>query len=70
MEESAPSEMKEETTDSLRALDVGEVAILGTFYPADRKSRMMVINLDRLVHHEGTAQDSGLKKGAAGVITE
>jgi uncharacterized protein (DUF849 family) len=44
MEGSAPSERKEETTNnSLRAFDIGALTILGTFAPAGRKSRMMVI---------------------------
>jgi hypothetical protein len=39
--------MKDETTNnSLRALDVGALTILGTLAPTDQKSRMMVINLD------------------------
>jgi hypothetical protein len=46
VEGSASSETKEETTNnSLRALDIGALTILGTFAPTDQKRRMM-INLD------------------------
>jgi hypothetical protein len=71
VEGSAPSETKEETTNnSLRALNVGALTILGTFARIDRKSRMIVINLNRLAPCEGTAWTAGLKGGAEGAIGE
>jgi hypothetical protein len=53
---SAPSETKEETAHRVRAGDVGALATLGSFDPTDRKSRMLVINLNRLTPYEETAQ--------------
>lgn len=38
-------------------MDVGAMTTLVSFDPPDQKSRMMVINLDKLAPNEGTAQD-------------
>lgn len=46
VEGSAPSEIKEEITSSLRAIDVAASTILGTFAHTDQKRRMMVLRLD------------------------
>jgi hypothetical protein len=67
VEESALSEKKEETmNNSLRALDVEVLAILGTFAPTDWKSKMMVIYLDQLAPYEATAWDERHKGGSNG----
>jgi hypothetical protein len=57
MEGWVPSETKEETAHGVRAGDVGAPATLGTFAPLYRKSRIMVVHLDRLALYEGTARD-------------
>jgi hypothetical protein len=66
VEGSAPSETKEgittRTNNSLRALNVKALTILGTFGRINRR-KMMVINLDRLVM-------SGLQEGATGAVKE
>jgi acetylglutamate kinase len=51
------SKMKEETTNnSLRAMDIGALIIVGTF-ACTNQGKMMVINLDQLAPYEGTTQD-------------
>jgi hypothetical protein len=52
----------------VRAMDVEALTSLGSFYPTDRKSRMVVINLGQLAPYKGTAPMSILKKGAVGVV--
>jgi hypothetical protein len=65
MERYAPSKTKEEITNRrLRARDEGALNILGIFALTDRKSRMLVVNLDRLAPYHGAAQ------GAAGAVGE
>jgi hypothetical protein len=44
-----PSEMKEETTNILRALDVGALTILGAFSPANRKSRFADCDVIKMI---------------------
>jgi hypothetical protein len=62
---------EEETTNSrLTVMDVGPLIILGTFAPTDRKSRIMVINLDRMAPYEGTTRMRGLKERAAVAVGE
>jgi hypothetical protein len=56
VEGSAPTDMKE-TAHRVRAGDVSAPATLGSFVPTDRKSRMMVINLDQMAPSVGTAWD-------------
>jgi hypothetical protein len=46
VEGSATSEMKEEITSSLIAIDVTASTTLGTFAHTNRRRRMMVIHLD------------------------
>jgi hypothetical protein len=55
VEESVPSETKEETVNRVGAINVGAMTTLGTFGCTIWKK--MVINLDRLAPYEGTAQD-------------
>jgi hypothetical protein len=58
MKQSAPTQTKEETTSSLRARDVGGLVILGIFARSTRKrTKMMMVHLDRLLPYQGTARD-------------
>jgi hypothetical protein len=57
VEESGPSETKEETTNNrLRTTDVGAQTILGTFGRTNQ-NKMMVVHLDRLAPYQGAAWD-------------
>jgi hypothetical protein len=54
----APSKMKEETPNNLRAIDVGALNTLEAF--ACINWRKMVINLDLLAPYQGSAWDEWL----------
>jgi hypothetical protein len=56
VEELATSEMKEETAHRIRARNVGAPAALGSFASTTWRTRMMVINLERLAPYKVTAQ--------------
>jgi hypothetical protein len=56
VEGSAPTETKEEATNSLRTMCVGALTTLGSFACTERKRIIMLIHLDRLAPYEGTAQ--------------
>jgi hypothetical protein len=50
--------MKEETTNNrLRAINVGTLTTRGTFILTDRKSRMMMVQLDHLAPYQVVALD-------------
>jgi hypothetical protein len=52
----AIAQTKEETTSSLKAIDVGVSTTFGTFARTDRR-KMVVVHLDRLVSYQGAARD-------------
>jgi hypothetical protein len=52
----ASSETKEETTNSLRAIDVGALITLRALAPTDRR-KMVVRHLDWLVRYHEAAPD-------------
>jgi hypothetical protein len=57
VEGSATPETKEETIcDGVTSGNVGALTTIVTFAPTDRESKMMVLNLYRLAHYEGTAR--------------
>jgi hypothetical protein len=55
VEELATTQVKEEATGSLRAIDVGVSTTLGTF--ASINLRKMVVHLDQLAPYQGAAWD-------------
>jgi hypothetical protein len=68
VDEPAIVKMKEETTSTLRVREVGTPATLGTFAHTERKSKKMVVHLDRLVPYQGTAGDEWPSAGSSGSI--
>jgi hypothetical protein len=56
VEGSAPSEMKEEMTHRIGAINVGALTTLRTFGRINRR-KMMVIHLDQLALYQGATQD-------------
>jgi hypothetical protein len=56
VEELATAQAKEETTSSLRAIDVGASTTLGTFVCTKRR-KMTVVHTDQLTPYQEAAQD-------------
>jgi hypothetical protein len=56
-EELALSETEKETAHGVKTKDTGVLSTLGTLVSTDRKSRMMMINLNRLAPYQGAARD-------------
>jgi hypothetical protein len=57
VEKPATTQVKEETTSSLRAMDVGASTTLGTSAHINWKKKTVVVHLDWLAPYQGTAQD-------------